>query len=393
MKSNKFDSLLEQAKINAKNKICKFAKGIYDIDSDTIQHLSDIPVVERNEAIDVFKEQLKNENFEYILNKAITNQIGKEEAVYIPFYSLLGEFQDEYEKNWDKFSNMIDNNKLNKSNAFIVYDREKIKENYNELYEPDEKTGKFADLQKIEDLFLKDTTKVFIHEYVHYNVDTFAILDPDKNIGNEENDIVNGISSPITNISDKYSEEWKDRNEVFVDVFARMINNYEEGYSIEDCLSKVIEERAGINPYADFDDMDILSLYVIFPDEMSDYAMLGSYEEEYKNIPKELYKKVFDTEGKLLISQILSRANKYFETMDKSNISPQNIQKRKKMLDTLKKENILESEENIELKEDFKNKLGNLVNDDDYYKSQEWAARFLNIGKYNQEAKKNRGEI
>ena len=73
-----------------------------------------------------------------------------------------------------------------------------------------------------------------------------------------------------------------------------MINNYQEGDSIEECLYKIIKARNGKSQYSNIDDREVLTMYTLFTEELTEWATFGAYDFYREN---KLQKKIIDVCG------------------------------------------------------------------------------------------------
>lgn len=324
--NKKFNNIVEQAKVTSKERMSSFAKNLYNIDEEMLQHLWDVPIIDKNSVEEVFPENLITDDFLIDLEEAVEDQIGDSDAALISYEDITEYLIDNQLR--DKYQNLVQSGTLNeKSDSFIAYDKIKLRQQYYETYF--KALDKGID-EKVCDKLISDyISEVFIHERVHYNVDT--LLENDK----DGYAIVNGANKIIKDGS-REDEEWENRNEVLVDTLAQMMNNYTEGDTIEDCLYKVIEKRKGqSSQYNEFDDKDVLSLFVMFPDELTNYAMLGAYGDEYSNTLKKLHEQVFGNGEDLTKDNVLAKAEEYFKSMESSNVSDDKLKRRKEMLQML----------------------------------------------------------
>lgn len=73
----------------------------------------------------------------------------------------------------------------------------------------------------------------------------------------------------------------------------------------------------------------------MFPDELTNYAMLGAYGDEYSNTLKKLHEQVFGNGEDLTKDNVLAKAEEYFKSMESSNVSDDKLKRRKEMLQML----------------------------------------------------------
>ena len=110
-----------------------------------------------------------------------------------------------------------------------------------------------------------------------------------------------------------------------------MMNNYQTGDTLEDCLYKIIEKRKGKSQYDDLDDKEVLTMYVLFTKELTKWAIFGAYDLARQN---ELQKKIINicgTDKILSLSQFKKKVEEYITTLEKGTLSEKQI----KMLEML----------------------------------------------------------
>ncbi|MBR3249675.1 MAG: hypothetical protein IKF83_03130 [Clostridia bacterium] len=182
---------------------------------------------------------------------------------------------------------------------------------------------------------------VITHERCHANA-TYRI---DEGIPGEVTTIYGARGKNIL------AFDGENEDEAITETIASMIMKYREGNDIEDCLLKTINAR-GKNPLDGIDDKKVIMLMSIFPEELTRWVMLGAHGNSYHNLLEEREKEIFGEHPET--ASILGKpVCNYFNNMDKSSLTDEQIQKRSKMLELMgvKRTNIIGLDEIRELAE------------------------------------------
>ena len=141
----------------------------------------------------------------------------------------------------------------------------------------------------------------------------------------QSNIITSGEDTAIIN---KYNEE---RNEVLVDILSQMMNVYQEGDSIKDCLFKIIKNRDGKSQYTKLDDREVLTMYTLFPEELTEWATFGAYDFIRENKLRKMIIEVCGTDMPLKPELFNKKVREYITTLEDGTLS----EKQKEMLEML----------------------------------------------------------
>ena len=164
---------------------------------------------------------------------------------------------------------------------------------------------------------------VITHERCHANA-TYRI---DEGIPGEVTTIYGARGKNIL------AFDGENEDEAITETIASMIMKYREGNDIEDCLLKTINAR-GKNPLDGIDDKKVIMLMSIFPEELTRWVMLGAHGNSYHNLLEEREKEIFGEHPET--ASILGKpVCNYFNNMDKSSLTDEQIQKRSKMLELM----------------------------------------------------------
>lgn len=87
--------------------------------------------------------------------------------------------------------------------------------------------------------------------------------------------------------------DYRNQKEILVDILSKMMNNYQEGYSIEDCLHKIIKDKISEANYDDIDYKEVLAMYILFPQELTEWVTFGAYNLVIENKLQKMLIRVF----------------------------------------------------------------------------------------------------
>lgn len=357
MEVSDFKKLVKQADIMSKEKIIYFIECFYENNGEIFDWLDDIDILSIEEAVDFFATYFSIDK-ELILDK-IYEKLGDSEAVYFDIKSIIYEIkeekkdlimdekengltQKEIEKKLEELEKEWSDKKIEekfiKSSALIVYDEIFLASEY----EAGRKSGenKRLSIETINEKFIKVLSHIFTHERIHANNDYLISNGNESEFVNGamkssysekldskgENDVLDGREI-ITEIG-----ESGDKNEVFIDTLAQIINFYEEGKNIEECLHEIINRRGYKSGYEDFDDTAILISYILFPNELTDWGMFGAYGHFRENLLDKILKKIFKTDkgltkiSKKTLDFINEKALQYCERFYNRSLSEQQLE-------------------------------------------------------------------
>jgi len=320
-----FDEIIAKAQEISKEKFLKFAKGIYGIDEDTFKHLWEVPIIPTYKCDEIISTTLSTKNEDdiiEILDEVIEDEINNY-AVFIPFQRFYLEFEDEEIAEYRK---KLENGEIEeKYNSVIVYDEAALKKLYRD--ELKKKTNEKS-LEDFNNGFANFVASIFTHERCHLNANTLVC--DTKNIEIDDLQINGGeIFIDANEGTTPYDiEKWEQRNEVLIETLASMIHNYEYGDTVKDCLYKIIEARGdkpGYDEISEEDEKMVLSSYIIAPEKLTEWIMLGAYEDIRVNFLKDKITKIFGSNTDLNIKQVNSKIKEYCENLDNNTLSTQQI--------------------------------------------------------------------
>lgn len=376
MNKDKFDELIERANKDSKDDILKFAKGVYDIDEEFYDYMWNVPVIASYAGDTLLAMPLcykTEDELLDIIDEFIDYELGEDDGCFISLDKMQDRFYtDEEFKKWlensdQDVTNVYDgldpkkrelelkkkykefvNNEFGKwyknlgFNSIIVYSESELQKKYKELENSKNKTNTQEELYQIFENYVKG---VITHERCHLNANYFITeLDEYIDEGMKKTELtsseVNGAS--LTNIEqsniitsgedtaiiNKYNEE---RNEVLVDTLRQMMIVYQEGDSIEDCLFKIIKNRDGKSQYTKLDDREVLTMYTLFPEELTEWATFGAYDFIRENKLRKMIIEVCGTDMPLKPELFNKKVREYITTLEDGTLS----EKQKEMLEML----------------------------------------------------------
>lgn len=320
MNDKELEIMIEKAKENSKQNFLRFVKGIYNVDESVFEHLWEVPVIDKFQGDTLIRPLEDEEEYDELLDKIdefFDEEIGNKEACFIYVDKMEGFLTEEEEDLLNDWKSRV----KDPGGAVIVYDGAKLKDMYKtELLQENKKSKNPKSKEELDEIFLKYLTGTIQHERCHLNASTLEIKSDyhedyiyhGKEDTEHTDDIeyINGgeVSSyeiddfvkETKNIGNSfgYLDNYNNRNDVLVDTLAQMMNYYQEGDSINDCLDKILVERNGKSQYEEFDDSDVLSVYILFPEEMTEWATFGAYGEFKESKLKEKIRMIFGDDSK-----------------------------------------------------------------------------------------------
>lgn len=336
MDKEKFDELIERAKQGSKDDFLRFVTGIFNVDECVFDHMWDIPVISSWNGDTLVFTPLSTKTEDEILDivdEFIDNELKDEDGCFISLTKMAVEFSDEELEEWQK---KLDSGEFKLDyNAIIVYNAPQLQKQYKELVKENSINAKPKTQEELDQIFFDYIKGVITHERCHLNAN-YLLTEVDRYMyeGEEKAELtsseVNGASltdieqSNIittrrdTTIINKYNME---RNEVLVDTLRQMMNNYQEGDSIEDCLFRIIEDRDGKSQYKDIDDREVLTMYTLFPKELTEWATFGAYDFIRENKLQKMIINVCGTDTPLKPSELNKKVKEYVTTLEEGTLS------------------------------------------------------------------------
>lgn len=324
------EELIEQAKQMSKEKFLTFAENMYGIDRETWEHLWEVPIVTTYEDEKIFPAELSSLDREEILDaldEYIEEAIGDKEAVFVPYDNIISSLPEEAAQEYE--TGVSDGSITEEYNAVIIYNEALLKKDFREHVKAGSEANPPRTQEEINKIYLGLVSETFLHERLHLNANALVI-------DNAEPDLlplVNGAES-------EYDFNYMDYNEVLIDTMAKIMQTYSKGDSVQDCLYRVIESRGGKSAYKELDDRLVLSLFTLFPDELSKWTLLEAYEEHHDNLLAQKYTEVFGGKTVLRRDEMLKKVGEYFNQTAPTAMTTEQLAKRKEMLEMLGVKNI-----------------------------------------------------
>lgn len=328
---NRFEELIEKAKEDSKQDFIRFVKGIYNVEDYVFEHLWKVPVIAPYEADTIIESTLTTKSEDdiiEILDESINEELGASDGCFIYLDKLAVNFEIEEIEEW---KNKIERGEVKQDcNAIIVYNERELRKLYKEAIK---KVGQGKTQEEQDNKFLEYVKKVITHERCHLNSNYLTM----EKEGSEEyagyvnaaslTDIeVDGITddkSMDTAIINKYNNE---RNEVLVDTLSQIMSKYEEGNTIEEVLYKILEERGGVNQYEEIDDTEVLAIYTLFPDELTEWMIFGAYDYIRENKLRTKIIEVCGTDKIIPKDILLQKVGEYVSKQKEGELSEKQIE-------------------------------------------------------------------
>lgn len=328
MDKEKFDELIERAKQGSKEDFLKFVTGIYGVDECVFDHMWDVPVIVPWDGDALVTTPLSTKTEDELLDivdEFIANQLEDADGCFISLDKMAVEFTDEELEEWKK---KLDSGELKLDyNAIIVYNESELQKQYRDLIKENSEKSKPKTQEELDQIFVDYVKGVITHERCHLNANYYVTEIRNNEFVSEE---INGAEISSWEQDDLLNEkgdtrvdqaDYSDRNEVLIDTLRQMMNNYQEGDSVEDCLQKIIENRDGKSQYENLDDREVLTMYVLFPEELTEWATFGAYDFVRENKLQKMLMDVCGTDAPLNPSQLKKKVEEYVTTLEEGTLS------------------------------------------------------------------------
>ena len=350
MNEEEFAEILEKAKELSKERILAFCKGILGTDEGEFEKLWKVPIISSYEGDKLINKELTEERKDEVLDRidsTIEYQLGKSEGVTIPYCFFT-------DSNTDRELEEI---KSDEYSDIIVYSKKSLMTTVRNGFTGDESMT----IDEMKEVVIKYVAILITHERCHAN----AIYRIKGNEPDEEIIICGARGTEETH-------EFDADDEAITEFVTQMIMRYEEGDDIEDCVLKAIGILRKF-PLEGLDDKKVCMLMIFFPEELTRWVMLGAHGNSYENLLEKREKEIFGNHPDM-VTVLKKKVCNYFNNMDKSNLTNEQIQKRIEMLELMgiKREKIIgldeikdlaESEEAMEKLEGGAKALKELIND------------------------------
>lgn len=335
---NSIKRLIEKAKQGSKEDFLRFVTGIYGVNECVFEHIWDVPVIAPWDGDTLVTTPLSTKTEDEILDmvdEVIDNELGNADGCFISLNKMASEFTNAELKEWQE---KLDSGELKLDyHSIIVYNESKLQKEYKELLKENSAKAQPKTPEEVDQIFVDYVKGVITHERCHLNASYYVTEVIDNEFVSEEingaeisfrefDDIITGKRDTGANL-DGYQE----RNEVLVDTLSHMMNNYQKGDKIEDCLFRIIEDRKGKTQYADLNDREVLTMYTLFPEELTEWATFGAYDFIRENKLQKMIIDVCGTDKNLRYNQLKKKVEEYVTTLEEGILSD----KQTKMLEML----------------------------------------------------------
>ena len=330
MDKDKFNEIIERSKQGSKEDFLRFVTGIYGIDEHIFEHIWDVPVIAPSEGDTLVTTSLSTKTEDELLgivNKFISEELGQEDGCFISLDKIAVKFTAEELEEWKK---KLDNGEANINyNAIIVYNETELQKKYNELIKANSANKKTR--TEIDKIFYNYVKGVITHERCHLNANCLVTEIRPHEVISEE---INGAEISSLEQDDYFMKkennrgnlkDYSNRNEVLIDTLSQIMNNYQEGDTIEDCLYRIIEKRKGKSQYMHLDDREVLTMYTLFPDELTRWATFGAYDFIRENKLQKMLFDVCGTDMLLQPCQFNKKVEEYVATLEEDILSEKQV--------------------------------------------------------------------
>ena len=218
-----------------------------------------------------------------------------------------------------------------KYSVFIAYNKENLMNKYVKLIKTNSTKEIPKDQEKVNQIFLNYVKSIITYQLCYLNANYIEI---------EENPL-HDYEKNKHNLT-----EYSSKNYMLIDILAQIINIYQKGDLIEDCLYKIIKDKQEKIQKTELTNKIIFIMYILFPDELIKWTIFEGYNSERENKLKQIVKKVCGIEKNITEQKLKENVEKYISDMQENQLSS----KQKEMLKILgfnisKSENITNNDE------------------------------------------------
>lgn len=300
---DRFRELVKKAKLDSKKEFIKFATGVYGVDECIFEHILDIPVIGLYEEISEFIIPLSTKSKDElldILEEYIKEKIGNNNSCFIYLNEMEIVFTQEEIEEWQK--ELYSDEAKHNYDAIIVYNETKLRKKYKELIK-NNSNGDISNSQEdVDKIFTEYVKGIITYEICNLNAD--YLIKSEQNLKNSDLD---------------YMEERR----ILIDILKQIVNIYEKGLSVEECLYNVLKGK--IN-YTKWNNKQIILLYILFIDELTEWVLFGAYDYVKENKLKNHSIKVFGTDNILSNEDLNEKLCKYLSNSEEKNLSKKQIE-------------------------------------------------------------------
>lgn len=298
---NRIKELIEKAKLDSKKEFIKFTTEIYKINECVFEHIWDMPVVGLHDDNREFLISLSRNNDE-LLNKIeeyIKVKIGNNNSCFIYLNEINNIFAQEKNKEWQKelFSGL-------NYDAFIVYNEPKLRKEYKALIQNNSKRDIPKSQEYLDKLFTDYVKGIITYEICFLNAN--YLIKNNQQLRDETD----------------YIEESK----ILINILKQIVNIYENGFTIEECLYKVMISRKEKLKYNRVNNKEILLLYILFTEELTEWLLFGAYDFDRENILKKVIAKIVGIDEIVSNEKLNEKLCRYIATLDEKTLSKKQIE-------------------------------------------------------------------
>lgn len=338
-----FKELIKKSERKSKEDFLKFVTGIYGVDESFFEHIWDVPVIAPYENDSIITTSLSTKSKDDlldILDEFVDNELGDSDGCFIDLSKIESEFSD---KELEEWLHKLNSGEVQQCyNAIIVYNDLQLRKKYKEFMQDNSKSNVPKNQEELEQIFIDYINGVITHERCHLNANYLVTEVRDAKFVSETingseisswdyDDLVTGkVQSRID------ATDYADRNEVLIDTLSQMMNNYQDGDTVEDCLYRIIDNRDGKSQYDFLDDREVLAMYILFPDELTKWATFGAYDFVRENKLQKKIMEVCGTDEPLPTNKLIQKIREYTSSLEEGVLSD----KQRKMLEMLGINNI-----------------------------------------------------
>jgi len=303
---DRLKELIENAKSDSKKEFIKFTTEVYGVDECVFEHICDIPIFgvfgETAEFITSLSTR-RNGELLNIIEEYIKGTMGNDNSCFIYLNEINNILAQEEIEEWEK--TLFKGKSIKNYDAFIVYNEPKLREEYESLIQKNSK----RDIPKSQEDLEKTFTE-YVKGIITYEI---CLLNANYLIKNKQQ-------------LRAYKKDYVEGSKILINILKQMINNYKNGFTIEECLYRVMasgkEKLKGCN----INNKKILLLYILFTNELTEWLLFGAYDFEKENKLKKVSMEILGTDLNLTNENLKEKIFKYLSTQEETVLSKKQIE-------------------------------------------------------------------
>lgn len=301
-----FKELIENAKLDSKKEFLKFTTEVYGVDKCVFEHISDIPIFGLyGETTEFFRTLSNRRNGELlkIIEEYIKEKISNDTSCFIYLHEINNVLKQEEIEEWEK--SLFNGESIKNYDAVIVYNGPKLREEYESLIQKNSKRDIPKKQEDLEKIFTEYVKGIITYEICHLNANYL--------IKNKQQLIA-------------YKADYVEESKILINILKQMINNYDNGFTVEECLYRVMASIKEKLKCSNVNNKKILLLYILFTNELTEWLLFGAYDFEKENKLKKLIIEILGTDLILTNEKLNEKLSKYLSNLGEKSLSKKQIE-------------------------------------------------------------------